>query len=254
MVRTFCSSIILCLIVATSGVYASDTILVGDFSGNGVSGELPSQWEVLAFDGVTRETRYQHKAEKGRSSVQAISQGGASGLIRRIVIDPAYYPIFTFSWKIDGVIAGADLQRKSGDDAPARVYITFAYDADKVGFWEMVKFEAIKLIYGEYPPIASLVYVWASSSEQGIFFDNPYTERAKVFVLETGAEKQGQWLTEQRNIVHDYVQAFGESEVPMVSGVAIMTDSDNTGGSATAWYGDILFTKQGAGKGAGPDR
>lgn len=245
MVHTFYSSIIFCLIVAATGAYASDTILVGDFSGNGVAGELPSQWEVLALDGVTKQTSYQYWIEKGGNSVQATSQGGASGLIRRVVIDPAHYPILTFSWKIDGIIAGADLQKKSGDDAPARVYITFAYDAEKVGFWEMVTFEAIKFLYGEYPPIASLVYVWASNSEQGIFFDNPYTDRAKVFVLESGAENKGRWLQEQRNIAQDYVQAFGDSEVPMVSGVAIMTDTDNTGKNAMAWYGDIVFrTKQ----------
>jgi hypothetical protein len=29
----------------------------------------------------------------------------------------------------------------------------------------------------------------------------------------------------------------------MISSVAIMTDTDNTGGSATAYYGDILFKK-----------
>jgi hypothetical protein len=30
----------------------------------------------------------------------------------------------------------------------------------------------------------------------------------------------------------------------MITGVAIMTDSDNTGESATAWYGDIIFRKE----------
>jgi hypothetical protein len=30
----------------------------------------------------------------------------------------------------------------------------------------------------------------------------------------------------------------------MISGVAIMTDSDNTGESAIAYYGDILFKKE----------
>lgn len=29
----------------------------------------------------------------------------------------------------------------------------------------------------------------------------------------------------------------------MISGVAIMTDTDSTGESATAFYGDILFKK-----------
>jgi len=31
----------------------------------------------------------------------------------------------------------------------------------------------------------------------------------------------------------------------MISGIAIMTDTDNTGESATAYYGDIAFKKAG---------
>ena len=38
----------------------------------------------------------------------------------------------------------------------------------------------------------------------------------------------------------DYKKAFGE-EPTMISGVAIMTDTDNTRESAVAWYGDIVF-------------
>jgi hypothetical protein len=53
-------------------------------------------------------------------------------------------------------------------------------------------------------------------------------------------------VTEKRNIHEDYKQAFGE-EPPMISGVAIMTDTDNTRESAIAWYGDIIFTNDQAG-------
>jgi hypothetical protein len=42
----------------------------------------------------------------------------------------------------------------------------------------------------------------------------------------------------QRNLLDDYRQAFGE-EPPNVGAIAIMTDTDNTGETAVAWYGDI---------------
>lgn len=51
-----------------------------------------------------------------------------------------------------------------------------------------------------------------------------------------------QWVSEERNIYEDYKKAFGQ-EPPMISGVAIMTDTDNTGESAVAYYGDIIFKK-----------
>jgi hypothetical protein len=47
-------------------------------------------------------------------------------------------------------------------------------------------------------------------------------------------------VTEERNLYQDYKHAFGE-EPPMISGVAVVTDTDNTGESAVAYYGDILF-------------
>ena len=51
----------------------------------------------------------------------------------------------------------------------------------------------------------------------------------------------GRWM-KNGMFYEDYKKAFGE-EPPMISGVAIMTDTDNTGESAIAYYGDILFSK-----------
>ena len=69
---------------------------------------------------------------------------------------------------------------------------------------------------------------------------NPYTDRVMMFVVESGTEKLNQWITEERDITEDYQVAFGEPQTAITS-IAVMTDTDNTGGSATAWYGDIWF-------------
>jgi hypothetical protein len=50
------------------------------------------------------------------------------------------------------------------------------------------------------------------------------------------------WVEEQRNIYEDYKKAFGE-EPPLINGVAIMSDTDNTKERAVAYYGDITFFK-----------
>jgi len=63
-----------------------------------------------------------------------------------------------------------------------------------------------------------------------------------IFVVESGKEKLNTWVSEEQNVYEDYKKAFGE-EPPMISGVAIMTDTDNTGESATSYYGDIAFRK-----------
>jgi hypothetical protein len=63
-----------------------------------------------------------------------------------------------------------------------------------------------------------------------------------MIVVRSGAADLGQWVEEERNVYEDYKKAF-EEEPPMVNGVAIMTDTDNTKEAATAYYGDIQFLK-----------
>ena len=48
----------------------------------------------------------------------------------------------------------------------------------------------------------------------------------------------GQWLEEKRNLIEDYRKCFAE-EPSKASAVALMTDTDNTGEEAVAWYGPI---------------
>jgi hypothetical protein len=100
----------------------------------------------------------------------------------------------------------------------------------------------VKLLYGEYPPLAAINYIWESKAPVGTMVPNPYTDRVMMFVVESGSAKLHQWVNEERNVYEDYKKAFGE-EPPMISGVAIMTDTDNTGESAIAYYGNILFSK-----------
>jgi len=65
-----------------------------------------------------------------------------------------------------------------------------------------------------------------------------------MIVVESGKDHLNKWITEERNIYDDYLKAFGKAPPP-ISGVAIMTDSDNTGESAVAFYGDLFFMKKG---------
>ena len=74
----------------------------------------------------------------------------------------------------------------------------------------------------------------------GTIVPNPYTEQVKMIVLQSGEEKVGRWVNESRNLVEDYRMAFG-GDPPRISGVALMTDTDNTRESAIAYFGDIIL-------------
>jgi len=217
------------------------TIAVGHFSRIMDTSELPEEWKPLYFKNISAHTTYSVVHDDGVSVIKAESTASSSGLTRQITIDPAEYPVLSWSWKVANTYQAGDVNIKAGDDYPARIYITFAYDADKVSFWERVKFNTIKLFYEQYPPTSVINYIWANKAPQDLITPNPFTDRAKMIVIESGDEKVGKWIHEKRNIVDDYRKAFGE-EPPLISGIAIMSDSDNTGEKSIAWYGDIVFS------------
>ncbi len=97
-----------------------------------------------------------------------------------------------------------------------------------------MQYFTLKLIYGKYPPHSSLNYVWANRSHTNRIMTSNYTEKLKIITLEHGTEKVGTWIDENVNIVEDYRNAFGK-DPPAVASIAIMNDSDNTGGNSQSY-------------------
>ena len=59
-------------------------------------------------------------------------------------------------------------------------------------------------------------------------------------MLQSGPARAGSWVSESRNVLEDYERYF--AELPeRVTAVAIMADTDDTGGRATAWFDDIAL-------------
>lgn len=213
---------------------------VGKFSAASPGANFPSGWKPLTFKKIKAHTGYSMVKDEGTVVVKAVSDASASGLICKIRIDPEHYPTIQWRWKTENIYQNGDVTQKSGDDYPARIYITFEYDPQNISFLEKTKFEAAKLLYGEYPPGGAINYIWASKARIGTIVSNPYTDHVKMIVVESGKDTLNTWVTEERNLLNDYIIAFGKKP-PMISGIAIMTDSDNTQESAVAYFGDILF-------------
>jgi hypothetical protein len=224
----------------------SSLLEVGMFSREKAGEGIPSDWNPLTFKKIERLTDYMLVKDGDNVVVKAVANASASGLVRKIRINPDEYPIVQWRWKVGNILKKADVHKKEGDDYPARIYITFEYDSSKVSFFEKMKYDTIRLFYGQYPPLAAINYIWDGHALVEAIVPNPYTNRAMMIVVESGEKKINQWVCEERNILEDYRKAFGETP-PMISGVAIMTDTDNTGESATAYYGDILFKKAAGG-------
>jgi len=228
--------------LATSHAQQEAILEVGKFSAEPLENSLPTGWKPLTFKKIERHTAYILIKDDDAVVVKAVADSSASGLVREIKINPKEYPVVQWRWKVSNILKKGDVRRKEGDDYPARIYITFEYDPSELGFFEKAKYEVIRLIYGQYPPIGAINYIWESKAPTGTVIPNPYTDRVIMIVVESGESKLNQWVSEERNIYEDYKKAFGQ-EPPKISGVALMTDTDNTGESATAYYGDILFRK-----------
>ncbi len=200
------------LLLVTSSGAGAEALLVDDFE-RGVGPE----WTVKSFAG---ETAYRVVADSGGHVLQAESRGAASGLVKKLDLDPGAYPILTWRWKIAGTIPQGDERSKAGDDYAARVYVIFPH-------WF-------------FPKTRTLNYIWANHLPVGAFLPNAYTGNAMMIAVQSGPEKAGEWLNERRDIVADYRRAFGE-DPPRVGAIAVMTDTDNTGATATGWFDDLAF-------------
>lgn len=191
--------------------------MVGPFSKSTLKG-----WEEKSFRG---HTEYALKEDAGRSVLAAKSTAAASGLFKKVDIDLERTPYLNWSWKIDNVLdATADERSKKGDDYSARVYVVFSSGAL---FWKT----------------RTLNYVWSNNQPVESQWPNAFTGSAHMIAVEGGNEQVGQWRTYKRNVREDFKKYFG-GDVTQAHAVAIMTDTDNTGQSASAHYGDIFFTGQ----------
>lgn len=216
-------------------------IELGRFSAPAGPDALPPGWEHLTFKRVPRSTSYTVVPDGTGHVLRADSRAAASTLFRRVDVDPRAYPVLTWRWKVDGVIASADARTRAGDDYPARVYVAFRYDPERATLWERTVYGFYRAVYGEYPPRGVLNYVWDNRLPVGTVLDNAYTGRARMIVVQSGPALAGRWVSEKRNLLDDYRLAFG-GEPSRIAGIAVMTDTDDTGESAVGYYDAITLS------------
>ena len=175
-------------------------------------------WEIEEFEG---ETRYRVVKLDGKRVLEADSVATASSLYLEREIDLTKTPILKWSWRIEKPLAVQDERIKEGDDYAARVYVV----APGEGWFDMPR---------------AVNYVWANGSEIGDAWPNPFTSKVMMVAVDTGTGEAGTWRSHRRDVRADFQRLFG-MDVEELEGIAVMTDSDNCGQSARAWYGEIAF-------------
>ena len=214
--------------------------LVTPFSAAKPGAALPQGWEPLTFGSLKTPTKYDLVESDGTVVARARADAAAAGLNFPVKFDVRSAPVVEFRWKIAKLIDDADSRIAAKEDSPVRLVLGFDGDKSKLTFKERTASVLAKSATGKELPYAQLIYVWSNSEPVGTVIENTHTRRVRMIVAATGAGNAGKWVTLTRNVPEDFKRAFGEDPGTLTD-VGIMTDTDNTGASVEAWYGDIRF-------------
>jgi len=187
-------------------------------------GQFDKDWQQEWIERkISRKgTAYKVVTEDTNRVLMASCEGEASELWRMLNIAPAKRGKISWRWKVDKTFSGKLSEKsKMGDDFAARVYVVF---------------EPHPVSWKTY----ALCYVWAAKQPVDTVFRNPYAKTVATIVLQSGKENRGKWIRESRDYVADFKTAFGH-EPEMLTAVAIMVDSDNTGQNAISYYDDLVL-------------
>lgn len=178
-------------------------------------------WEEKSFSG---HTDYKVVQTGTQYALEAISNHSASGYVKNITVDLTRTPYLHWSWKVDNILKNVDERTKSGDDYPARIYVVIS---GGILFWRT----------------HALNYVWSSNQPVNSHWPNAFTSHAILIAQQSGNTHAGKWMNERRNVLQD-IKRYLDIDATHIDAVAIMTDTDNSGQKATAYYRDIYFSNQ----------
>lgn len=224
----------------TAAVHGAPALpAVPAFSQMAVGGQVEG-WSPMRPAPKAADTRYSLVADGGATVLRAEADKAMSALTHTIRVDTRRFPLLRWHWKVAAPVSGADMTSKAGDDYATRVYVLFDYPRARLPLSTRLGMTVAESVYGQSIPTAALNYVWDNRQPVGTIRANAYTDRARMLVVRSGTAGQGQWHTETRDLRADFRAAFGE-DPPDVVGLALATDTDNTGSRALAWFGDIEF-------------
>ncbi len=221
--------------LTTQNVYAAEVIIREDFNNL-------EDWKPYYFPESEKYSSYTIESNNDNSYLKAESNDSISAVFHQQEFDVYRYPIVRWRWKVENIYKNGDAKTRAGDDYPLRVYILFKIDTEKFSFWQKIKYNSIKMIYGGYPPHSTLCYIWANKNHKEMYLSSTYNKMVKLVLLQKGGQHVGKWLTEEENVLEDYQQAFG-NRPPKMASIAVINDSDNTGESSVSFL-DFIEIKE----------
>lgn len=211
----------------------STRIYIEDFE-NEIIGDLPKDWynqkgeaKPITYTGELRGTyNYTVMEESGNKFLRFEGVRGKHlnyPLINKEGLNIYEYPLLNWKWRILEIPEGGNENEKNSNDAAASIYVVF--DLGKVLFKKVPK---------------SIRYTWSSSLPVGMEMSHFYGNQ-KIIVMGTGDQREGEWISFERNIVEDYKRLFGDNPPKTPLAILILSDGDSTQKKAKADYDDIFL-------------
>lgn len=232
----------LVLLLALPLLAHADPLWVGSFP---ASGDPPAPWQVEQLNKHIPPTRYRLREWDGIAAVEAHAVKSMALLARPVEVDLGKTPILCWRWRIEAPLKSADMTTKAGDDYAARVYLSFDVPPDTLSLGTRMALGLARSLRGNVVPDAAINYIWDNKHPVGTWQPNAYTDRARMLVLRTGAGEAGRWVTERRDVGADFQQTFGHAPAKL-TGLALASDTDNTGEEAKAGFADFRFVARDA--------
>ena len=199
-----------------STAWASERVIIADFSGDLGNGGQPSGWEVKEKKG---KADYTIIRDGGIPALRLRSEETSFALQKAVDINPQLYPVLSWKWKVTKLPHGGDFRKSNTDDQAAQLFLAFSNRK-------------------------TIAYIWDTTAPAGSVEDTsgiPFVN-LKTVVVRSGPDDAGRWITETRNVWEDYKSLFGD-EPPVLAGIRIQINSQHTATSGESFFADLVFQR-----------
>ncbi|MDC0436716.1 DUF3047 domain-containing protein [Candidatus Pelagibacter sp.] len=199
-----------------SNIVLAEKLIIFDFT--------EEELKTLKVKKVKGETTWSLGSDENGNFIKAESEGKGSGLGKEIAVDLSKTPFINITWKVEKDLSGIVENSKKGHDYAARVFVI-----KKTGSTPLSN--------------RAINYVFSSNNIINDNWPSPYTKKSIDYVLSTTKNGFNDWVTVKAN-VKKHFKKFHGIDVNELSGVAIMTDTDNSKLKAISYYRNIYFSSK----------
>jgi len=182
------------------------------------------EFKTLKVKKVKGETTWLLGSNERGNFIKAEAEGKGSGLGKEVKINLLKTPFINITWKVEKNLPDIVENSKKGHDYAARVFVI-----KKTGSTPLSN--------------RAINYVFSSNNDVGENWPSPYTKKSIDYVLSSTKIDMGVWVTVKANVKEDFLRLLG-LDLKDISGVAIMTDTDNSKLKAISYYQDIYFSAE----------